>query len=51
MKQKSKTDLVEVGDNWKTFFWPSKSPVHPLEGKTHVIFENHITNDYRSLEQ
>ena len=43
-------DLVEIGDNWKTFFWPSKSPVHPLGGKTIIyslkIYFN-VPNDFR----
>ena len=28
IKQKSKVDYVEVGNNWKTFYWPSRLPVH-----------------------
>ena len=29
IKQKSKVDYVPVGDNWNSFYWPSKLPVHP----------------------
>ena len=28
IKQKSKVDYVEVGNNWKNFYWPSKLAVH-----------------------
>ena len=27
VKQKSKVDSVEVGDNWNAFYWPSKKPI------------------------
>ena len=27
IKQKSKVDSVEVGDNWNAFYWPSKMPI------------------------
>ena len=33
IKQKSKTDVVEVGDNWKKFYWPSKHPMHQMQPK------------------
>ena len=33
VKQKSKIDLVEVGQNWKNFYWPSKFPFVPAIGK------------------
>jgi hypothetical protein len=29
IKQKSKVDSVEVGDNWNAFYWPSKRPIIP----------------------
>ena len=29
VKQKSKVDSVEVGDNWNAFYWPSKMPLLP----------------------
>eukprot|EP00092_Neocalanus_flemingeri_P007908 GFUD01008534.1.p1 GENE.GFUD01008534.1~~GFUD01008534.1.p1 ORF type:complete len:835 (+),score=179.70 GFUD01008534.1:45-2549(+) len=33
VRQRSKVDAVEVGDNWKTFYWPSpKFPILPLTG-------------------
>ena len=26
-------DIVEVGDNWKTFYWPSQIPNHHKQGE------------------
>eukprot|EP00091_Calanus_sinicus_P006776 TRINITY_DN17523_c0_g1_i1.p1 TRINITY_DN17523_c0_g1~~TRINITY_DN17523_c0_g1_i1.p1 ORF type:complete len:121 (-),score=29.44 TRINITY_DN17523_c0_g1_i1:307-669(-) len=39
VKQKSKIDLVEVGQNWKNFYWPSKFQViHvPDSPKNYVV--------------
>ena len=33
VKQKSRVELVEVGKNWKSFYWPSKCQVIPDKGK------------------
>ena len=37
IQQKSKLDVVEVGDNWKNFYWPSKVPIHHLKGKSSTV--------------
>ena len=29
IKQKSKEDMVKIGNNWKDFRWPSKDPILP----------------------
>ena len=31
-------DFVEVGDNWKNFYWPSQTPVLPRRGNHNVHF-------------
>ena len=36
IQQKSKVDYVEIGDNWKNFYWPSRYQI--LTSKSYLLF-------------
>lgn len=40
IKQRCKLDCVEVGDNWKTFFWPNKPDKNNKIKRISSIFED-----------
>ena len=39
IQQKSKVDYVEIGDNWKNFYWPSRYQI--LTSKSYLLFFHH----------
>ena len=40
IKQRCKLDCVEVGDNWRTFFWPNKPGKNNKIKRISSIFED-----------
>lgn len=37
-------DLLEVGDNWETFYWPSSESIDDFKG-SHLSTEEEVLHD------